>query len=106
MVTMRHIEKVGRQIVREFHPQRVVLFGSHATGNASDDSDIDLLVVMPFEGRAAAKSAEIRLKIDSPFSVDLLVRTPQALRKRLTMGDQFIRDIIEQGKVLYESTDG
>ena len=67
---MKHIKDVGRQIAREFHPQRVVLFGSHASGNADVDSDIDLLVVMPFKGKSAVKSAEIRLI--SVISVPLL----------------------------------
>ncbi len=102
---MRDIADVGRRIGREFHPQRVVLFGSHASGTPGEDSDVDLLVVMPFEGKPPAKSVEIRLKINPPFPVDLLVRTPQAVQKRLEMGDQFMRDIIESGKVLYEADD-
>ena len=105
MVTMKHIKDVGRQIAREFHPQRVVLFGSHASGNADTDSDVDLLVVMPFKGKSVAKSAEIRLKISAPFPVDLLVRTPQAIRRRIEMGDCFMQRIIERGKVLYEAPD-
>lgn len=100
---MRDIADVGRRIGREFHPQRVVLFGSHASGTPGEDSDVDLLVVMPFEGKPPGKSVEIRLKINPPFPVDLLVRTPQAVQKRLEMGDQFMRDIIESGKVLYEA---
>ena len=103
---MKHINDVGQQIAREFHPQRVVLFGSHASGNADADSDVDLLVVMPFKGKSANKSAEIRLKISAPFPVDLLVRTPQAIRKRLDMGDCFMQRIVEKGKVLYEAPDG
>lgn len=102
---MRDIADVGRRIGREFHPQRVVLFGSHASGTPGEDSDVDLLVVIPFEGKPPAKSVEIRLKINPPFPVDLLVRTPQAVQKRLEMGDQFMRDIIESGKVLYEADD-
>ena len=102
---MRDIADVGRHIGREFHPQRVLLFGSHATGTPGEDSDVDLLVVMPFEGTPPAKSVEIRLKINPPFAVDLLVRTPQAVQRRLEMGDQFMRNIIESGKVLYEADD-
>ena len=102
---MRDIADVGRRIGREFHPRRVVLFGSHAGGTPGEDSDVDLLVVMPFEGKPPAKSVEIRLRINPPFPVDLLVRTPQAVQKRLEMGDQFMRNIIESGKVLYEADD-
>lgn len=106
MVTMKQIEEVGRRIGRQFHPQRVVLFGSHARGAPTRDSDVDLLVVMPFEGGAVAKSVEVRLKVRFPFPVDLLVRTPEMVRRRLAMGDDFIRDILARGKVLYEADHG
>jgi predicted nucleotidyltransferase len=100
---MEQIEDVGRRIAREFHPERVVLFGSHAHGDATADSDVDLLVFMPFEGKAAAKSVEVRLRIDPPFPVDLLVRTPAMVRQRLAMGDDFLRDVLEHGRTLYEA---
>lgn len=106
MPTMKQIEQVGRRIAREFRPQRVVLFGSHARGTATRDSDVDLLIVMPFEGEAVAKSVEVRLKVKFPFPVDLLVRSPEMVRRRLAMGDSFIRDILARGKVLYEAHDG
>ena len=106
MPTMKQIEEGGRRIAREFRPQRVVLFGSHARGTATRDSDVDLLIVMPFEGEAVAKSVEVRLKVKFPFPVDLLVRSPEMVRRRLAMGDSFIRDILARGKVLYEAHDG
>ena len=102
---MKQIEDVGRRIGREFRSERVVLFGSYASGTPTGDSDVDLLVVMPFEGSAVDKSVEVRLKIRPPFPVDLLVRTPQVVRQRLAMGDAFMRDILRHGKVLYEADD-
>ncbi len=104
MVAMRQIEEVGQRIGREFRPDRVILFGSHAGGTAGSGSDVDLLVIMPFEGKSVAKSVEVRLKINPPFPVDLLVRTPQMVQKRLDMGDNFMRNILQLGKVLYEAS--
>ena len=103
MVTMSQIEDFGRRIGREFQPERVVLFGSHARGLASDDSDVDLLVVLPFEGKSVYQSVAMRLRLRPAFPVDLIVRTPQTVRQRLEMGDDFIREILEEGKVLYEA---
>jgi uncharacterized protein len=103
---MEQIEQLGRNIGREFQPQRVLLFGSYAQGTATADSDVDLLVILPFEGRPVDKSVEIRLRLRPTFPVDLLVRTPQKIRERLAMGDDFMRDIIEEGRVLYEAHDG
>ena len=102
MVTIKQIRDVGRRIGREYHPERVMLFGSYARGTATDDSDVDLLVVMAFEGKAVDKSVEIRLKVIPPFPVDLLVYTPDAVRRRIAMGDTFVRDVFRHGKVLYE----
>ncbi len=103
MVSMKEIRSVGQSIGRQFHPRQVLLFGSHARGTATEDSDVDLLVVMPFEGRNAEQSAQIMLKVRPPFPVDILVRTPQAVRKRIAMGDDFMRDILTSGKVLYDA---
>ena len=103
MITMGQIEAVGKQIGQEFHPQRVLLFGSYADGTATEDSDVDLLVIMSFEGKSVDKSVEVRLKISVPFPMDLLVRTPQSVRRRVAMGDSFMQDILHSGKVLYEA---
>jgi predicted nucleotidyltransferase len=106
MVSMKDIRAVTRQIAREFHPQRVILFGSHARGTAGRDSDVDLLVIMPFRGRTMEKSVEIHLKVHPLFPADILVRTPQAVRDRLRMGDSFMQEILQEGKVLYEASPG
>ncbi len=102
MVSMRDIRAMGQRIGREFHARRVVLFGSHAHGTATEDSDVDLLIIMPFKGRSVDKSVEIMLKVRPHFDTDILVRTPQAVRRRLAMGDCFMEEILAKGKVLYE----
>jgi predicted nucleotidyltransferase len=103
MVAMNEIERFGKRIGEEFGAEKVILFGSYAQGNANLDSDVDLLIVADFEGRSIDKSVQIRLKLRPAFPVDLLVRTPEKIRQRLEMGDQFIKDILKEGKVLYEA---
>jgi predicted nucleotidyltransferase len=105
MVAMNEIERFGRLIGEKFGAQKVVLFGSYAVGPVSEDSDVDLLVVCPCEGRSVDKSVEIRLQLRPRFPVDLLVRTPEKIRQRIEMGDDFIKEILEEGKVLYEADD-
>ena len=105
MVAMNKIEEFGRQIGRQFEVERVILFGSYAQGTATEDSDVDLLVVCPFQGRSVDKSVEIRMKLRPRFPVDLIVRTPEKVRQRIDMGDGFMREILEEGKVLYEAND-
>jgi uncharacterized protein len=103
MVAMKEIEQFGRRIGEEFGAERVILFGSYARGNATPDSDVDLLVIGSFEGRSVDKSVAIRMKLRPGFPMDLLVRTPEKVRERIEMGDSFMREILDQGKVLYEA---
>ena len=102
---MTNIEKIQNEIVEKLkplHPQKIILFGSYATGNETQDSDIDMLVIMPFEGNPISKSAEMRLSLSSKVPIDLLVRTPQQIEHRLEIGDYFYQEILDKGKVLYE----
>lgn len=99
---MHSIEDVGRRIGERFHPQRIILFGSYAEGQPTEDSDVDLLVIMPFKGTPVDQSVEIRMTIRPPFPMDMLVRTPEKVHERLKLGDPFIRAILTKGKVIYE----
>ncbi len=101
MVAMDRIEEFSRRIGREFGAEQVILFGSYAQGTVTEDSDVDLLVIGPFSGKSVDRSVEIRMKLGPRFPVDLLVRTPEKIRQRIQMGDDFIREILEEGKVLY-----
>ncbi|MSQ53296.1 MAG: nucleotidyltransferase domain-containing protein [Betaproteobacteria bacterium] len=98
------IRALSRRIAAEFRPERIILFGSHAHGRATTDSDVDLLVVMPFKGKGVHKSVEILNRVEPEFPVDVIVRTPSQLRKRLAASDYFFDEIVRNGKVLYEAT--
>jgi predicted nucleotidyltransferase len=97
------IKNLCRQIVEKFQPEKIILFGSYAYGKPNADSDVDLLVVMPFEGRTVKQAIKIRQNISGKMPLDLLVRTPAQVKERLSLGDFYIKEIIERGKVLYES---
>src|SRR5439155_23110444 len=98
------IRKYVRKIVERFHPQRVILFGSHANGKPHEDSDVDLLVIMPSR-RGVNLAGRIRWLIPTPFPMDLLVHTPEYVAKRLKLGDWFFREVMEQGIVLHDAAD-
>ena len=100
-----YIKKLCRRIAEEFHPEKIILFGSQAYGKPTPDSDVDLLVVMPFEGSYFKKSHEIRMRLGLTLPIDLLVNTPEQLQYRLEIGDSFMQEIVERGKVMYEATD-
>ena len=101
--TTTQIKDLCEQIAREFKPEKIILFGSHAYGKPQWDSDVDLLIIMPFKRRPHRQAVNIRSRIGAPMALDLLVRTPQQVSRRLAMGDSFIREILERGKVVYEA---
>jgi predicted nucleotidyltransferase len=103
MVTRREIQALVRRIADEFRPNKIILFGSHAYGRPMPDSDVDLLVLMPYRGNAARVAGEILLRADPSFAVDILVRSPREVRQRYRMRDWFMREIIDRGKTVYEA---
>lgn len=105
-VTQDDIRSFVEEVVRRFNPERIILFGSHASGNTSSDSDVDLLVMMDFEGRPHQQAFKIRRSVKRSFPLDLLVRRPADVERRLRMGDFFFKEILHRGKVLYERSSG
>ena len=105
MVSMSEIQAAADSIVKEFGPERIILFGSYARGNPSSISDVDMMVVLSFEGKSFWKSLEILNRIDPQFSLDLFARRPDDATRRYEEGDPLIRDAIDHGKVLYERGD-
>lgn len=105
MIDRTRILQFAQAVAREFQPERIVLFGSYAYGTPTEDSDVDLLVVMPHEGHPAYQAAAIELRVPPGFPLDLMVRSPERIREGLATGDGFVRDILERGSPLYESGD-
>src|SRR5205085_10297539 len=99
------IRQLSDRIAERFRPDRIILFGSYAYGTPRKDSDVDLLVVMPFEGNGLRQAAEMIRQVDPPFAVDLLVRTSAELKQRLEWNDFFLREIVDKGKLLYVAAD-
>jgi uncharacterized protein len=97
------IRQLCTRIVREFKPERIILFGSHAYGRPTPESDLDLMVVMQFEGDPLEQAVTMLNRLNMLIPIDLLVRTPEQVQQRLEMGDSFMRDIIERGEVMYEA---
>jgi len=104
-ITQEQIQKYSDRIAAAFKPERIILFGSYAYGTPTPNSDVDLLVVMPFEGHPTRKALDILNQIDPPFAIDLLVYSPEQLRQRLAWSDFFLREIVEQGRELYAAAD-
>ena len=103
MIETSQILSVAGKIAEQFQPERIILFGSYAYGTPNEDSDVDLLVVMPFEGKSVRKSIEIESEVHQGFPMDLIAITPEHLMERLNGEDYFLREVVESGKVIYEA---
>jgi predicted nucleotidyltransferase len=97
------LSEIAAKIVNYFHPEKIILFGSYAWGTPSSGSDVDILVVMDFEGSVFQKEAQVSRVARPKFvTMDILVRTPEQIRYRLEIGDPFIQKIMGEGEALYE----
>ena len=103
-ISQKAIDQVVQQIVEKFKPQKIILFGSYARGNPRPESDVDMLVVMDTSLREVQQSIQICQQIEYRFGLDLIVHTPKHLDERLKMKDWFLRDVLKEGKVLYETS--
>ncbi len=99
------IDRMVRRIVKRFHPERVILFGSHARGTAGPDSDVDLLVVMPLVGSKLEKQLEIRRSLhEFKVSKDIIITTPEDFEWRKEIPGTIERPAAREGKVVYVRT--
>jgi len=102
---MTDILEIAELIKRDFQPERIILFGSYANGTPTPDSDVDLLVILPFDGKSFWKSLEIANRVNPRFATDVIARRPDDTARRYAQGDPLIRDAIDHGKILYERRD-
>jgi predicted nucleotidyltransferase len=100
-IPLAAIRRFARRIAKRFDPDKIVLFGSFAHGTPHEYSDVDLLVIMPAR-EELTQAARIQLAFEPIFPLDILVRTPQRLRRRLAEGDAFLREVMATGIVVYE----
>src|SRR5687768_17229726 len=103
MVERSAIKSFCREVVKQFRPHAIILFGSYANGRPTPDSDVDLLVIMPKTRECGERmSVRIRHAVPRDFPLDLLVRTPKDIARRLRWQDAFLQEVMEKGQVLYD----
>lgn len=101
----RRIRAIVRRLAARFRPDQIILFGSHARGSATPDSDVDLLVVMPLEGGRREKEIEIAVAVgDIRMAKDIIVAAPEELERFRDVAGTVIRAALREGKVVYART--
>jgi predicted nucleotidyltransferase len=98
----KYIRLMAKRIVKQFHPEKIILFGSHARGQAGPDSDVDLLVVMPVSGSKREKAIEVAITLhDIPVAKDIIISTPDDFQWRKEIIGTIERPAALEGKLLY-----
>lgn len=98
------LKKIINNTIRKVKPNKIILFGSHAYGHPNTNSDVDLLFIKETRLSPLKRYCFVSNNIDHIFPMDILVKTPLEIRKRLAMGDPFYKEIIKKGIVLYDSS--
>jgi predicted nucleotidyltransferase len=101
-ISIDEINDKVRTIANKYRPDKIMLFGSYAKGKPGPDSDVDLLVILDTKQSTWDLAVEISLTIKHTFPMDIIVRTPQEIARRIQLGDFFIKNIMENGKILYD----
>ncbi len=103
MISRTSIQNFVDDVVKHFKPIKVILFGSYAYGKPNEDSDVDLMLIMPHRGPSAKMATRIRLACPRNFPMDLIVRSPTEVKRRISQGDAFLNEVTSRGVVLHES---
>ena len=105
MATKNMILEIADKIKQEYRPDKIILFGSYAYGHPDRDSDIDLLIIKDTPERPIDRRVTVTRIVSDPkrlTPLEAIVFTPEEIRERLKIGDQFLREALDKGEVLYE----
>jgi predicted nucleotidyltransferase len=100
IIVMDRLKTMSERLKREYNAQKVILYGSHARGEATEDSDIDVFIVAPTQERFFERMATVlRILRDLYHGVPIspIVLSPDELEERKNIGDQFINQILNEG---------
>lgn len=98
------IARITQCIVEHFNPQRIVLFGSRARGDARSDSDYDLLIIAPSSEPRWHRAAPVYVELAAlklPRDVDVVWWTPEEIAKWRNVRTHFITTVLREGRELY-----
>lgn len=104
-IPLSAIRQFAGQIAERFHPDKIILFGSYAYGHPHNESDVDLLVIMPAYD-VVAQAIRISGAFERRFSHSIIVRTPQQIVRGLKQNNWFLQEVMAKRKVLYDARNG
>ncbi len=104
MINEEVLSEVKERLVRKFHPQRIILFGSQARGTADEHSDVDLLVICPFRGNRRRLMTDMDRALKGlPIARDIMILTPEEYERDRHIPGTVARPASKEGRILYET---
>jgi len=97
----KEIKKITKQIVKNYQPEKIILFGSFAYGKPKENSDVDLVVIKKTRQRFGGRLLKVAEMIKSSLGTDILVYTPKEWQEALDEENYFIKEIAQKGKLVY-----
>jgi len=99
---IKSLKDIRRRLIKEYDPDKIILFGSRVEGKDNEGSDIDLVIVKETEKRPLDRRIEVEtLLADRAVPIDIVVYTPDEIRNLYSMGSPFVEEIVENGRLLY-----
>lgn len=99
---LRELNRILDVLIIQYHPEKIILFGSLVSGDTHAWSDIDLVIIKDTQERFMDRLIDVALLCDSDMGVDCLVYTPEELNRMLAERNPFILEVLRTGKVIYE----
>ena len=96
-------KKIVKQL-KKYDPEKIIIFGSQAKGASDPFSDIDLIIIKKTPKRFLNRLKDVIRIIKPEYALDVLVYTPQELKKMMSEGSYFIKHVLEEGETIYERT--
>lgn len=99
----KQISEINKKIVEKYRPEKIILFGSHAWGKPTKDSDIDLFIIKKTTTPGMKRVEQLdKIFLRREVALDFLVYTPAQIKETLKSGDIFINKILSEGIVCYD----
>jgi len=99
---IKTLKDISSRLIKEYDPEKIILFGSRAEGKDSEGSDIDLVIVKETDKRPLDRRIEVEtLLSDRVVPIDIVVYTPDEMRNLYFMGSPFVEEDVEKGRLLY-----
>ncbi len=102
-ITVELLNIITSRIAEAIHPEKIILFGSHAWGTPDETSDIDLFIVVPETDQPAYRRARgiYRCLRGIGVPIDIVVQTHEEVERSRSVATSLVRKVLDQGKVLY-----